>query len=226
MKIKDALASKKFRNQRNVMVTHYLSGPEGSETFSTESWGIGSNVAQGTFHAAQPGTPNTLYADSSEFESAVYSSNVAWVTGNDLCPNSSQLCPRFVTFNVDLNGQPITFNSSFVIQITDGSDLFYTALAPTVNSTSVLGVTDYTCAGCGEYASAGTFELTTSNSYTGGAYEAGNSVIPPDYLGTSHRWGDINGCRYVPGTSPAQATCIGEFASFGATASEVFTIGS
>lgn len=208
-----------------IMVTHYVSGPEGSETFTTDSWGIG-NVAQGQFEAPQPGTPYTLSADSSEFESAVYTSNVVWVTGNDMCSNSSQLCPRFVSFNVDSYGQPITLNSSFIIGIGDGSDLFYTALSPTVNSTSVLGVTDYTCAVCGEYASVGTFELTTSGNYTGGAYAAGNSIISPAAGHADQRWGDVNGCGFVPGTSPAQATCIGQFASNGSSASEILTVGS
>ncbi len=68
------------------------------------------------------------------------------------------------------------------------------------------------------------FQLSTDGTYEGGSYEEGNSIIAPTATQTYHRWGDINGCSYVPGTDPAHATCVGQFADDGATQSEVYTV--
>ena len=147
-----------------------------------------------------------------------------WVTGNDLCANTRRLCPLVVVFYVDANGLPISLDADFRIAMSDGSDLFSTALQTTLTTPSILGVVDYTCTACAHYASSGTFQLNPAGAYEGGAYKSGNSIIPPLPGQTSRRWGDINGCSYVPGTEPAEVTCIAQFASGGATASEVYTV--
>jgi hypothetical protein len=204
-------------------VTRYLSGPQGGETWFTENWTIANDPGV-NFTAPQPGSSITLNGDSNEFESAAWTYDTLWVTGNYECPNTSQLCPLFVVFDAAQDGQPIGLDADFAVRMSDGSTLFYPALATTINTESVLGVVDYTCSGCPHYASSGTFQLNPSGSYQGGAYQNGNSVIPGDYEGNEHRWGDVNGCSYVPNSSPARVTCVGEFALNSASASEVYTV--
>lgn len=206
-----------------AMETYYVTGPQGgTETWIAQRWYIANdpNIAM---YAVQPGTADTLDADSNEFDSAAYSGGVLWVTGNDQCSNG-QLCPVFIVFDISSNNQPTQVASDFEIQMSDGSDLFYPALETTVTRQAVLGVVDYTCASCPHYGSSGTFQLTPSGGYQGGAYEDGNSTIAPPSGQTSARWGDFNSCSYMPNTNPAQATCIGEYAFDGVPQQEVCTV--
>lgn len=211
-----------------TMVTHYVSGAEGSETWTTTSWLI-PNEDEDDMFVNQPGTDVQLWADSSEFESAVDASGVAWVSGNNLCPDSSQLCPMFVVFNIGAEGKPQSGNATFQFQADDGVDNFYPALSAG-NSTGVLGVFDYMCSACGYYAGSITFHLGTDGSYEPGSTIGGNSTLPGDgstdpYNGDpAHRWGDINGCGPVPGSSPVEATCIAQYAYDGGSASEVYIV--
>jgi hypothetical protein len=208
-----------------TMRTSYLTGPQGGETFTTTYWTIGNDPPYVPFYAIQPNSNYTLDADQNEFEDAIYTGNVSWVDGNAQCSNG-QLCPMLIAFNDNSNHKPTSIAADWQVQASDGSSLFYPALSTTISSNNALGILDFTCWSCnpGEFGSAGTFEFTTGGSYSGGAYEAGNSDIAPDYGVGYHRWGDFNGCSYVPGSSPAQATCIAQYAYNGLPESEVITV--
>lgn len=206
----------------NVMVTHYVYGPEGSEQFVTEKWSI-QNLSGNIPQAGQPASPYTLDTDSNEFNSSVYSGTMLWMTGNNSCQGADTVmyaCSAFIGFNVDSNGQPIGVSVDDDLFAT-GVNYFYASLSPT-NSDNALGIVDYTCPDCKSYAGSVTFEMDGSGAINGGPPIYGNSDIPPDMNETYHRWGDYNSCNYIPSSSPSQSACVGEFALNGATASEIF----
>lgn len=206
----------------NMMVTHYIYGPEGSEQFITRKWLV-QNLSGSIPRAGQPGTTDTLNTDSNEFNSSAYSGNLLWMTGNNSCQGSDSslyACSAFLGFSVDSAGQPTGISVDDDLLAT-GVNYFYAAISPTSSNTT-MGVVDYTCPSCGSYAGAVTFEMDGTGAINGGPPIYGNSDIPANNGGTSHPWGDYNSCAYIPASSPSQSACVGEFALNGSTASELF----
>jgi hypothetical protein len=221
----------------NEMVTHYLSGPEGKVTWQTTTWTIGNDPwgpyeytpqIYGEPPAPQPGSSVVLDTDANEFQSSVYGSGL-WVVGNNDC--SGAVCVVMINFSAASSGVPTSITTDYNYTGGSGSSVMYPAISTLGNVSDVLGVLDYTCASCGEYASSDTFEVFIGGSFEGGPYEAGNVDVPggSGFMGASDaRWGDINGCSFLVGGNQ-EAVCVGQFASSSSppsqdnSASEVYT---
>lgn len=215
-----------YTTNAGTMVTHYITGPENSYSWATVGWTI-ATISQEPLFASQPGTSIPLYADGSEVESSALSGGLAWATLNDEpestgCPGP-QLCPFFIQFTVNGNVLPTGIDHYFAYSNPNGWSMYYTALATTIGNTSVIGVSDYSCNGtCAEYAGSEEYEVTPTAGFTFAGRQDGTTTMQPsnetipDPPGPSvpvYTWGDINGCSYVNGTSPAQVVCAAAFAA-------------
>jgi hypothetical protein len=207
-----------------TMLTHYVTGTQGSETWTSNSWTIG-NVCECQFDAQQKGTSDELDGDSNEAESAAFTGGTAWVDAND-SDATGLLTPTYVAFNVNGSAKPTSIDNYFDVANPNGWNMYYPALGSTISSTSIIGTVDYSCnsSTCGsnpQYAGSQEYEMSDSGSIVYAGRQSGDSSIT--FGGNPTRWGDINGCDYVNGTSPAEVTCVAQFASGGSSASEVFT---
>jgi len=68
------------------------------ETWFTENWTIANDPGV-NFTAPQPGSSITLNGDSNEFESAAWTYDTLWVTGNYECPTPAN-CARCSSYSM------------------------------------------------------------------------------------------------------------------------------